>query len=146
MTAALRNLAVWLICVLLLLVVFTLFQEPRQLFQDFTARQPQDTVQWFVSLFVSWLPFIVLIGVWLFLSRRMQRAGGTALGFGKGAAMSNKVLADPKHWRDRAEEARALAGQMADHDSKRRMVEIAKGYEYLAHRAEERLRGSEKSQ
>src|SRR5213075_2617679 len=37
-------------------------------------------------LLVSWLPFIALIGVWIFLSRQMQGAGGKALGFGKSRA------------------------------------------------------------
>jgi cell division protease FtsH len=32
------------------------------------------------------LPFIALIGVWIFLSRQMQGAGGKALGFGKSRA------------------------------------------------------------
>ena len=48
-----------------------------------TARAQGDSVPWFVSLLVSWLPFIALIGVWIFLSRQMQGAGGKALGFGK---------------------------------------------------------------
>jgi cell division protease FtsH len=43
-------------------------------------------VPWFVSLLVSWLPFIALIGVWIFLSRQMQGAGGKAMGFGKSRA------------------------------------------------------------
>ncbi|HEU4564774.1 MAG TPA: ATP-dependent zinc metalloprotease FtsH, partial [Gemmatimonadaceae bacterium] len=47
---------------------------------------PSDNVPWFVSLLVSWLPFIALIGVWIFLSRQMQGAGGKALGFGKSRA------------------------------------------------------------
>ena len=51
-----------------------------------TARPQQDNVPWFVSLLVSWLPFIALIGVWIFLSRQMQGAGGKALGFGKSRA------------------------------------------------------------
>src|SRR5215472_8875273 len=51
-----------------------------------TARPLQDNVPWFVSLLVSWLPFIALIGVWIFLSRQMQGAGGKALGFGKSRA------------------------------------------------------------
>src|SRR5213075_1673971 len=51
-----------------------------------TARPPGDNVPWFVSLLVSWLPFIALIGVWIFLSRQMQGAGGKALGFGKSRA------------------------------------------------------------
>ena len=51
-----------------------------------TARPQADNVPWFVSLLVSWLPFIALIGVWIFLSRQMQGAGGKALGFGKSRA------------------------------------------------------------
>ena len=51
-----------------------------------TARPQQENVPWFVSLLVSWLPFIALIGVWIFLSRQMQGAGGKALGFGKSRA------------------------------------------------------------
>src|SRR5207253_2292309 len=46
----------------------------------------QNDVPWFVSLLISWLPFIALIGVWVFLSRQMQGAGGKALGFGKSRA------------------------------------------------------------
>src|SRR5512145_1705602 len=143
MNANLRNFALWVIIVLLLLALFTLFQNPGQRttsqdisfsqllnevdqgrvrdvviqgpeihgtytdgqsFQTYapsdpsliqrlygkgvqiTARPPQENVPWFVSLLVSWLPFIALIGVWIFLSRQMQGAGGKALGFGKSRA------------------------------------------------------------
>jgi ATP-dependent Zn protease len=51
-----------------------------------TARPQTEQVPWFVSLLVSWLPFIALIGVWIFLSRQMQGAGGKAMGFGKSRA------------------------------------------------------------
>ena len=148
MNANLRNFALWVIIVLLLLALFTLFQNPgtRTTAQDIsfsqllsevdqgrvrdvviqgpeihgtfangtsfqtyspsdpglvqklyakgvsiTARPQQDNVPWFVSLLVSWLPFIALIGVWIFLSRQMQGAGGKALGFGKSRA---KLLAE----------------------------------------------------
>jgi cell division protease FtsH len=143
MNANLRNFALWVIIVLLLLALFTVFQNPgqRSVSQDIsfsqllndvdqgkvrdvviqgpeihgnytdgrgfntyapndptlvdrlykkqvtiTARPLQDNVPWFVSLLVSWLPFIALIGVWIFLSRQMQGAGGKALGFGKSRA------------------------------------------------------------
>src|SRR3979411_2455772 len=143
MNANLRNFALWVIIVLLLLALFTLFQDPgkrppaeyisvSQLlnevdqgrvrdvliqgpeihgtftdgrsFQTYapndpnliqglygkgvsiTARPQQNDVPWFVTLLVSWLPFIALIGVWIFLSRQMQGAGGKALGFGKSGA------------------------------------------------------------
>jgi cell division protease FtsH len=143
MNANLRNFALWVIIVLLVLALFTLFQNPsqRQAAQDIsfsqlltevdqgkvrdvliqgqeihgnftdgrpfntyapndptlvqrlygkgvtiTARSPQEQVPWFVSLLVSWLPFIALIGVWIFLSRQMQGGAGKAMGFGKSRA------------------------------------------------------------
>jgi cell division protease FtsH len=51
-----------------------------------TAKPQGDNVPWFVSLLVSWLPFIALIGVWVFLSRQMQGGAGKAMGFGKSRA------------------------------------------------------------
>ncbi|HEX7925804.1 MAG TPA: ATP-dependent zinc metalloprotease FtsH [Bradyrhizobium sp.] len=143
MNANLRNFALWVIIVLLLLALFTLFQNPgqRAASQDIsfsqlltevdqsrvrdvviqgpdingtftngstfhtyapndptlikrlydgkvsiTAKAPGDNVPWFVSLLVSWLPFIALIGVWIFLSRQMQGGAGKAMGFGKSRA------------------------------------------------------------
>jgi cell division protease FtsH len=143
MNANLRNFAVWVVIVLLLLALFSLFQNPGQRpianvisfsqllkevdegrvrdvviqgseisgqftdgrqFQTYapndpslverlyeknvaiTARPQTEQVPWFVSLLVSWLPFIALIGVWIFLSRQMQGAGGKAMGFGKSRA------------------------------------------------------------
>src|ERR1700754_2148073 len=143
MNANLRNFALWVIIVLLLLALFTLFQNPGQRtssqdisfsqlltevdqghvrdvviqgpeihgtftnassFQTYapsdptlvkrlydgkvsiTAKPPGDNVPWFVSLLVSWLPFIALIGVWILLSRQMQGGAGKAMGFGKSRA------------------------------------------------------------
>jgi cell division protease FtsH len=143
MNANLRNFALWVIIVLLLLALFTLFQNPGQRassqditfsqlltevdqnhvrdvviqgpeihgtftngssFQTYapndptlvsrlyngkvsiTAKPPGDNVPWFVSLLVSWLPFVALIGVWIFLSRQMQGGAGKAMGFGKSRA------------------------------------------------------------
>jgi hypothetical protein len=37
-----------------------------------------------------------------------------------------------KHWLDRADEARAVAGQMSDYEAKQVMLRIAKGYEQMA--------------
>ena len=47
-----------------------------------------------------------------------------------------QLINDPKHWRDRAEEARAHADEMNDPEAKRQMLEIARGYDRLAERAE----------
>jgi len=144
MNANIRNFALWVIIVLLLLALFSLFQNPAQrqatndvsfsqllndvdqgrvrdvviqgpeitgtftdgrTFQTYAPNDPSlvqrlygkgvsitakpltDNVPWFVSLLISWLPFIALIGVWIFLSRQMQGgAGGKAMGFGKSRA------------------------------------------------------------
>jgi CRISPR/Cas system-associated protein Csm6 len=50
------------------------------------------------------------------------------------------IAIDPKHWRKRAEEARNLADKMNDPLSKEMMLGIAKDYEHLAERAEERAK------
>jgi hypothetical protein len=45
---------------------------------------------------------------------------------------------DPKFWRDRAEEARAVAERMSDEQARFTMVHIAQAYDKLASRAEGR--------
>jgi hypothetical protein len=64
-----------------------------------------------------------------------------------GWEMPNRsFLNDPRHWRDRAEEARNRADQLDDPQSKSAMLRIADDYELLAERAEARaLRHSPKS-
>jgi hypothetical protein len=49
------------------------------------------------------------------------------------------LLNDVRHWQDRAEEIRAVAGQMNDADAKRTMLGIAEGYDHMARLAEGRL-------
>lgn len=51
------------------------------------AKPPAES-SWFMSIIVSWLPMIVLIGIWIFFMRQMQggAGGGKALSFGKSRA------------------------------------------------------------
>jgi hypothetical protein len=49
------------------------------------------------------------------------------------------LLNDVTHWRNRAEEARTVADQLADPEAKRTMHGIADSYEKLARNAEARI-------
>jgi antirestriction protein len=55
--------------------------------------------------------------------------------------MPSWSIDDLRHWRDRAEEARLVAADMKDPDSKEAMLRIAKHYERLADRAQRLGRG-----
>ena len=35
----------------------------------------ESETPWWISLIVSWLPFIMLIAIWVYLSKRMQVGG-----------------------------------------------------------------------
>jgi len=39
-----------------------------------------------MQILLSWFPFLLLIGVWIFFMRQMQSGGGKAMGFGKSLA------------------------------------------------------------
>ncbi|MCD4743125.1 MAG: ATP-dependent zinc metalloprotease FtsH [Desulfobacteraceae bacterium] len=47
---------------------------------------PPTESSWLMSIVISWLPMIVLIGVWIFFMRQMQGGGGKAMSFGKSRA------------------------------------------------------------
>jgi cell division protease FtsH len=49
------------------------------------ARPEEEKFSWF-SIFISWFPLILLIGVWVFFMRQMQAGGGKAMSFGKSRA------------------------------------------------------------
>ena len=57
----------------------------------------------------------------------------------RNGAMSEALINDSEHWRDRAEEARGIAENMADPEANRMMLDIASGYDRLAEHAEKRL-------
>src|SRR5208282_734882 len=48
-----------------------------------TAKPPSENTNWLMTLLVNGLPLIAIIGVWIFLSRRMQGGAGKAMGLGK---------------------------------------------------------------
>ncbi len=51
-----------------------------------TAKPPSENTNWLMTLLVNGLPLIAILGIWIFLSRQMQGAGGKAMGFGKSKA------------------------------------------------------------
>jgi cell division protease FtsH len=149
MNAKLRNFALWVIIVLLLLALFILVQNPGQRTSDpeisfsqllsevdqgrvrdvliqgpeihgtftdgrsfqtyapndpslaqrlydkgvaVTVRPQRNDAPWFVSLLVSWLPFIALIGVWIFLSRQMRGARAARAPLMRSMISSGKLM------------------------------------------------------
>jgi cell division protease FtsH len=53
-----------------------------------------DTENFWLTAFISWLPFVLIIGIWIFFLRQMQGGGRQALSFGKSRA---KLLANGKN-------------------------------------------------
>ncbi len=51
-----------------------------------TAAPAEQPIHPLLYMLGQWLPFVVLIGVWIFVMRQMQSGGGRALGFGKSRA------------------------------------------------------------
>ncbi len=49
------------------------------------AKPEEEKFSWF-SIFISWFPLILLVGVWIFFMRQMQAGGGKAMSFGKSRA------------------------------------------------------------
>lgn len=55
--------------------------------------------------------------------------------------MAASSINDPDHWRQRAEEMRALAAEVGDQERKAAMLRLAADYDKLAQRAAERTAG-----
>jgi len=45
--------------------------------------EPTDETNLFMAILSSWLPMILIIGIWLFFMRQVQGGGNRAMGFGK---------------------------------------------------------------
>jgi len=50
------------------------------------AVKPAEGNSWYMTILISWLPIVLLIGVWIFFMRQMQSGGGKAMAFGKSRA------------------------------------------------------------
>jgi cell division protease FtsH len=50
------------------------------------ASKPADESPWYMNVLISWVPMLLLIGVWIFFMRQMQAGGGKAMAFGKSKA------------------------------------------------------------
>jgi hypothetical protein len=74
------------------------------------------------------------------LSRPIPDATTTGTACGVRHVMRRALINDPKHWRSRAEETRAIARDLDDPQAKWAMERIAEEYDRLAERAEERRR------
>ncbi len=48
--------------------------------------KPEDSDNPLLRILLTWAPFLLLIGVWVFMMRQMQSGGGRAMGFGKSRA------------------------------------------------------------
>ena len=51
-----------------------------------SARPESDGSNSLISILLSWLPMLVILGVWIFFMRQMQGGGNKALSFGKSKA------------------------------------------------------------
>lgn len=73
------------------------------------AAKPAEGNPWYMTVLISWLPIVLLIGVWIFFMRQMQSGGGKAMAFGKSRAKlmtdkSRKVTFDDVAGIDEAKE------------------------------------------
>ncbi len=50
------------------------------------ASKPAEESPWYMNVLISWVPMLLLIGVWIFFMRQMQAGGGKAMAFGKSRA------------------------------------------------------------
>ncbi|MDO9566436.1 MAG: ATP-dependent zinc metalloprotease FtsH [Candidatus Desulfaltia sp.] len=87
----------------------------RQKGVSINAKPPAQS-PWYISILVSWLPMIVLVGIWIFFMRQMQSGGGKALSFGKSRARLQSDQSKKVTFDDVAgiEEAKEELGEIVD--------------------------------
>ncbi len=63
--------------------------------------KPLERENWLKTIFISWFPMLLLIGVWIFFMRQMQGGGkGGALSFGKNRARLTEQAENKKTFAD----------------------------------------------
>ena len=50
------------------------------------SAKPSDDSPWYMSVLISWIPMLLLIGVWILFMRQMQAGGSKAMSFGRSRA------------------------------------------------------------
>lgn len=84
---------------------------------DISVKEPDKESLW-ISIFISWFPMLLLIGVWVFFMRQMQMGGGKggALGFGRNRARMQEEGAVKITFKDVAgiDEAKAELEEIID--------------------------------
>jgi cell division protease FtsH len=82
-----------------------------------TASKPEEEQSFLMSIFVSWFPMLLLIGVWVFFMRQMQGGGrGGAFSFGKSKARMLDESANSINFSDVAgcDEAKEEVAELVD--------------------------------
>ena len=77
--------------------------------------KPMEESPWF-QVFLSWVPMLLLIGVWIFFMRQMQGGGGKAMSFGKSRARLMTDAQEKVTFEDVAgiDEAKEELGEIVD--------------------------------
>ncbi len=103
---------------------------------NITAKEPESSPFWSILL-SSWLPFLVIIGVWFFFIRQMQGGGrGGAMGFGKSRAKLLTETHGKVTFRGRRRRRRGQAGSRGDRRVPERPRQVpAAGRTHSARRA-----------
>lgn len=57
------------------------------------SAKPSEESPWYMSVLISWVPMLLLIGVWIFFMRQMQGGGSKAMSFGRSKA---KLMSEDK--------------------------------------------------
>ena len=80
--------------------------------------KPEEESSMLMSIFVSWFPMLLLIGVWIFFMRQMQGGGkgGGAFSFGKSKARKLDKSSNPVTFKDVAgcDEAKEEVGELVE--------------------------------